>query len=135
MARVLYLLMVGLAACGEGESLVPVRMALDGDHLHLSDVGSVELLVLDQGPGCARALSVASPLDDPTFSVLSHALFHVDGGVQHIRVPAGRPLLFYAEAFRDPGGKRPRIGRGCETAKLGQGGGNAVSITLSASDD
>jgi hypothetical protein len=133
------LLLVGFlaAGCGADATVGEVQMALGGSGLQVSDVGSVEILVLGGDRAtCMRALQPQSPLDDPELEIVRHALFTVDGTPKHLTgIPADRPLVFYAEAFKSPDGHRPRIGRGCTEDTLASGKSAGVSITLTADSD
>jgi hypothetical protein len=123
------------AGCGGVESVSTVQMALDtASGLTPADVGSVQILVLGgERATCERALAPVSPLDDPELEVLRHALFTVDGSAKHLTgVPAGRPLVFYADAFKSPDGAPPRTGRGCAEGMLAAGASSGISITLTA---
>ena len=136
--RPMLLALLFSTACGGGATVSSMQLALaPGSGLAPGDVGSVEILVLGGArPTCARALAPASPLDDPELEVVRHALFTVDGTAKHLTgIPAGEPLVFYAEAFQSPDGKRPRVGRGCAAATLAAGKSAGVSITLTKSDD
>lgn len=130
--------LLALFACGGGDGeLAPVRMALDtAAGLQPGDIGSVEILVLGGARAtCERAFEPEHPLDDPELDVLRHALFVVDGMPKQLGgIPANRALVFYAEGFRSPTGKRPRIARGCTEGTLAAGQSSGVTITLSAAD-
>jgi len=123
-----------LAGCGNAPDVASAEMALSpSSGISPSDIGAVEILVFDgANAGCARVLTGGSPLDDPELVVVAHALFTIDGTPKHLAIPAGKPLDFYAEAFRTATPPRTRIGRGCVTATLH--GSTPVSITLSATD-
>jgi len=100
-----------------------------------SDVGAVEILVFDGASGgCARVLTGASPLDDAGLVLVAHALFTVDGTPRHLAIPAGKPLDFYAEAYRSAAPGRTRVGRGCVMATLAAGKSAPVSISISATE-
>jgi hypothetical protein len=122
-----------LCACGAEVPIGETSMSLGTDGLSPSDVGSVMVLVLGNA-GCTRALQPATPLDDPDFEVLAHALFAADGAAKHLSLPAGRPLAFYVEAYKSQDGSGARIGRGCAEATLQAGKSSGVSITITASD-
>ena len=123
-----------LIGCGAAEPIAETRMELHtASGLGAADVGSVMVLVLDGAKAtCTRALEPASPLDDPELAVVRHALFTVDGSAKHLSIPAGRHLVFYAEAYRSTDGQPPRTGRGCAEATLKEGSSTGVSITLVA---
>jgi hypothetical protein len=135
-ARLCLLLLLATAAgCGAADDdLASAAMALSPEGLSPSDVGAVEVLVLD-GPGasCMRALASPSPLDDAALDVVAHALFTVDGTAKHLRIPSGRTLVFYADAYRSAA-DRTRIGRGCAEAKLRAGSSAGVTIPITASN-
>lgn len=124
--------LVALAVCGcagsGGADVASAAMALTGPN----DVASVEVLVLD-GPEatCAHALTGVTPLDDSAWQVVAHALFTVDGTAKHLRIPAGRALVFYAEAYR---ADRSRLGRGCVVQSLAAGASSSVMITIASGD-
>ena len=124
------------AACGGAAGdVASATMGLQTTGLAPTDVGAVEVLVLDgHGAGCARALTGGSPLDDPGLEVVAHALFTVDGTAKHLSIPANRPLLFYAEAFKSALAPRTRVGRGCVQQTLGAGASTGVMITISSSE-
>jgi len=132
----------GLAAlvavgCGAApEDVASVEMALQpSSGLSPSDVGAVEILVFDGASGgCARVLTGASPLDDAGLQLVAHALFTVDGTPRHLAIPAGKPLDFYAEAYRSAAPGRTRVGRGCVMATLAAGKSAPVSISISATE-
>ena len=136
----------GLAAlvavgCGAApEDVASVEMALQpSSGLSPSDVGAVEILIFDGASGgCARVLTGASPLDDAGLVLVAHALFTVDGAInapgKHLAIPAGKPLDFYAEAYRSPAPGRTLIGRGCVMATLAAGKSAPVSISISATE-
>jgi hypothetical protein len=126
------------AGCGgdAGDDVAAVHLTLGASNLAPADVASVELLVLGgANPTCAAALAHHSPLDDSALEVLVHGLFAVDGASYRISVPAGRHLVFHADAFKDPDGRAPRIGRGCAEATLAPGSAVGVPITLTATTD
>jgi hypothetical protein len=127
-----------LAGCGGGGAeLASAEMALAPQSgLSPSDIGAVELLVFDgANAGCARVMTGSSPLDDPTLLLVAHALFTIDGSgtPKHLAIPAGKPLDFYAEAFRSSAPNRVRIGRGCVSQTLAAGAAG-VTISISATD-
>jgi hypothetical protein len=127
-----------LAGCGAPSSAPSVKISMDAaSGLTASQVGSVEILVIGgASPTCMRTLAPHSPLDDPELEILMHALFTVDGSSKRLTgVPADRPLVFYAEAFQSPDGARPRIGRGCTEATLGEGQSAGISIVLTAASE
>lgn len=126
-----------VSGCGGGSGVASAQMSLTASGLSPSDVGAVEILVLDgAGASCARALAGGSPLDDPTLQVVAHALFTIsgDGSAKHLGIPANRALVFYAEAFRSPAPPRQLVGRGCAEQSLAPGVSSSVSITISATD-
>ena len=129
--------LLGLAAapgCGSGDDVASAAMALSPEGLGPNAVGAVEVLVLDgSGASCTRALAVAEPLDDAGLDVVAHALFTIDGTAKHIRIPSGRTLVFYADAYRSAD-DRTRIGRGCAEAKLRAGSSSGVTIPIIASN-
>lgn len=128
-------LLLALAGCGAGGDVASAEMALSADDLSTSDVGAVEILVFDGAhAGCARVMTGASPLDDPGLELVAHALFTNDGSPKHLGLPAGKPLDFYAEAFRTAAPNRTRIGRGCVNQTLTAGGAATVSISISATE-
>lgn len=123
------------AGCGAGGDVASAEMALSASGLLPSDVAAVEILVFDGGnAGCARVMTGASPLDDAGLVLVAHALFTIDGTPKHLAIPAGKPLDFYAEAFRTAAPGRTRIGRGCVGQTLAAGGTATVSIAISATD-
>lgn len=110
-----------LAACGgaRDDAVVRATMALSGASLDAASVRSIGLTVLGgDGASCPRALALSHPIDDPALEIVAHALFVLDGAPKSLRVPSGRALVFYAEAFRTADGERPRLGRGCAEATL-----------------
>ena len=84
--------------CPAGETCsdaTPRGLSFVGNHL-IND-----LLLSGPRASCMRALQPESPLDDPELEVVRHALFTVDGAAKHLSgIPAGDPLVFYAEAFQ-----------------------------------
>ena len=123
------------AGCGAGGDVASAEMALSASGLAPSDVAAVEILVFDgANAGCARVMTGASPLDDPGLVLMAHTLFTIDGTPKHLAIPAGKPLDFYAEAFRSTAPGRTRIGRGCVSQTLAAGGSTGVSISISATD-
>jgi hypothetical protein len=124
------------AGCGGGGDVASAEMALSpSSGLSPSDVAAVEILVFDgANAGCARVMTGASPLDDAGLVLVAHALFTIDGTPKHLAIPAGKPLDFYAEAFRTAAPSRTRIGRGCVGQTLAAGGPATVSIGISATD-
>jgi hypothetical protein len=139
MRRAIAILALMMApACGgaEPDGVVRATMALSGASLDATNVKSVGVTVVGgAGASCPRALALAHPIDDPTLEIVAHALFVLDGAPGRpppsLRVPSGRPLVFYAEAFRSPDGERPRIGRGCAEATLN---GPHADITVAITD-
>ncbi len=128
-------LWAGCGGGGGGATSVSMTMTA-ASGLAPSDVGSVEILVLDGAMAtCDRALAPPSPLDDPSLMVVAHALFNADGTAKHLSVPAGQHLVFYADAFKSPDGGRPRVGRGCSEGTLAAGSSVGVSIMLGAAAD
>lgn len=128
------LLALLVAGCGADDGPVAsARMALGtAGGLGASSVGSVLVLVLGGAhASCAEALGPASPLDDPDLDVLRHALFTVDGTAKHLSIPAGRPLVFYAEAYASSDGTPPVVGHGCAEATVAAGASAPIAITLS----
>ena len=125
-----------LAGCGGGGGdVASAEMALSASGLSPSDVAAVEILVFDgANAGCARVMTGATPLDDSGLVLVAHALFTIDGTPKHLAIPAGKPLDFYAEAFRTAAPNRTRIGRGCVSQTLAAGGAATVSIAISATD-
>jgi hypothetical protein len=124
-----------LAGCGNAvDDVASAEMALSpSSGISPSDIGAVEILVFDgASAGCARVMTGTSPLDDAGLVVVAHALFTIDGSPKHLAIPAGKPLDFYAEAFRSPAPPRTRIARGCVTETLH--GSTPVSITLGTTD-
>ena len=66
---------------------------------------------------------------------MAHTLFAIDGGTpKHLAIPAGKPLDFYAEAFRTDAPSRTRIGRGCVSQTLAAGAAATVSISITATN-
>lgn len=125
-----------LAGCGGGADLASAEMQLSASGVPPSAIAAVELLVFDgSNAGCARALSGASPLDDPGLDVVAHALFTIDGGKKHLALPSGRKLVFYAEAFTTAAANRTRVGRGCVEETLAAGSSSGVSITITSSTE
>ncbi len=124
--RALWLIAL-LAGCGEAETAIALRMS----GLMASDVGSVQVLVLG-GATCERVLLPMEPLDDPELELVAHALFVADGTTKRLTAPADRALVFYADAFKSPDGKRPRVGRGCAETTLSSGRSTGVAITITA---
>ena len=123
------------AGCGAGGDVASAEMALSASDLSPSDVAAVEILVFDgANAGCARVMTGATPLDDAGLVLVAHALFTIDGTPKHLAIPAGKPLDFYAEAFRTAAPNRTRIGRGCVSQTLAAGGSATVSISISATD-
>jgi len=123
------------AGCGAGGDVASAEMALSASGLAPSDVAAVEILVFDgANAGCARVMTGATPLDDSGLVLVAHALFTIDGTPKHLAIPAGKPLDFYAEAFRTAAPNRTRIGRGCVSQTLAAGGTATVSIAISAID-
>jgi hypothetical protein len=122
--------------CGSGADVGSAEMALSpSSGLSPSDIAAVEILVFDAASGgCARVMTGTSPLDDAGLVVVAHALFSIDGMPKHLAIPAGKPLDFYAEAFRTTAPNRTRIGRGCVTATLAAGASMPVSISIGATD-
>lgn len=136
--RLLVLVLLGLAAtssgCGSGDDVASAAMALSPEGIGTNTVGAVEVLVLDgSGASCTRALAVTEPLDDAGLDVVAHALFTIDGTAKHVRIPSGRTLVFYADAYRSAA-DRTRIGRGCAEAKLRAGSTTGVNIPITASN-
>jgi hypothetical protein len=130
-------MLAAVLACGCGggapESASASMSLSTASGLSPSDVGLVELLVLDgTPPTCVRALSLPSPLDDPSWTVVAHTLFTIDGAAKHLAIPANRQLVFYAEAYRSGDTHRTRVGRGCSEIRLSPGASVGVAITLSA---
>lgn len=136
MRRALLALALAWAGCaGAGGDVASATMALSTSGLSPADVGAVEVLVLGgAGASCARALAAGSPLDDPGLEVVAHALFTVDGTAKHLSIPANRPLLFYAEAYRSTVAPRTRVGRGCVQQTLGAGASTGVMIAISSGE-
>jgi hypothetical protein len=132
--------LLGGAGCGAGPEAASASMGLTTSGLSESDIAAIEVLVLDgDGASCTRALRGGSPLDDPGLELVAHALFTVDGTAKHLSIPAGRRLVFYAEAFASagvgPGAPgRTRIGRGCVEQSLAAGASSGVMITISANE-
>jgi hypothetical protein len=118
-----------LAACGPVEPGVPVALRAS---LSAGQVRSALVLVLaGDGATCDRALRLASPLDDPELDVVAHALYVVDGTVKRLGgLPADTRLTFYGEAFDNPEGRRPLIGRGCTEVTLPAGRAEGVTLVL-----
>ena len=116
--------------CG-GSDVGQAQMALHTSGLEPSQLAAVEVLVLG-GPSatCARALAGHSPVDDSALDILAHARFSAAGGVEHLRLPAHQPLVFYAEGLD---GNDKRVGRGCTPMTL-DGDSTPVVITITASD-
>ena len=135
--RRLLIVAMWLTGCGGGAELASAEMALTTTSgLSPSDVAAVELLVFDgASAGCARVMAGTSPLDDATLVVVAHALFTIDGSPKQLAIPAGKPLDFYAEAFRTSAPGRTRIGRGCVAQTLAAGSGVGVTISISATDN
>jgi hypothetical protein len=133
MAATAAALACAMGGCGGGSDVASASMALQtSGGLMASDVGAIELLVLDgAGATCARALAPVSPLDDESLVVVAHALFGNDGQPKHLSIPAGKKLVFYAEAFRSAT-SRSRLGRGCAEQQLGAGASAGVTILISA---
>ena len=133
------LLALALGGCGGATATVSeMQMGIDAaSGLLASQVGSVAVLVLSGDKAdCARALKPRHPLDDPSFIVLAHALFTVDGSSKRLPgIPAGEKLVFYVDAFDSPDGSRPRVGRGCVETTLTAGQSAGISIVLTAADD
>ncbi len=129
------ILVVGGCGSGAGE-VASAEMALSTTSgLAPSDVAAVEILVFDgANAGCVRVMTGASPLDDPGLVLVAHALFDIDGTPKHLAIPAGKPLDFYAEAFRTTAPNRTRIGRGCVDETLAAGAQTGVTISISATD-
>ncbi len=130
-------LCVTVAGCGGGGDVASAAMALSTSGLSPSEVAAVEVLVFDgSNAGCARVLTGATPLDDPGLALVAHTLFTIDGSgaPEHLAIPAGEPLDFYAEAFATAAPNRVRIGRGCVSQTLPRGGSATVSISISATD-
>jgi hypothetical protein len=128
-------LALATAGCGGagGGDVASATMQLSADNV--PSIAAVELIVFDgKNAGCARALAGASPLDDAGLDVVAHALFTIDGTPKHLALPAGKPLVFYAEAFNSPAASRARVGRGCVEATLAAGGSSGVSITIDAEE-
>jgi len=126
-----------LAACSApADEVATAQMALSTTSgLSPSDVAAVEILVFDGATGgCARVLAGTSPIDDSGLAVVAHALFTVDGTPKHLAIPAGKPLDFYAEAYRSAAPGRTRVGRGCVMATLAAGKSAPVSISISATE-
>ena len=135
--RALALFIVAFAAgCGGGGGdVASAELALSASDLPSSDVAAIEILVFDgANAGCARVMTGASPLDDAALVLVAHALFTLDGTPKHLAIPAGKPLDFYAEAFRTTAPNRTRVGRGCVSQTLAAGGAATVSIAINASD-
>jgi hypothetical protein len=127
-----------LGGCGGASGVGEMHMAVDGaSGLRSSQVGSVAVLVLGgDRADCDHALKPRSPLDDPSLTVLAHALFVVDGSSKRLTgIPAGEKLVFYVDAFDSADGSRPRVGRGCTETTLQAGQAGGVSITLTAASD
>ena len=121
------------AGCGAGDDVAAAMMALAPSGLAPDAVGAVEVLVLDGGDAsCVHALALPSPLDDSSVEVVAHALFTVDGTAKHLTIPAGRTLVFYADAYPSLD-DRTRIGRGCAEASLHAGRSTGVTIPIAAS--
>ncbi|HEX8950851.1 MAG TPA: hypothetical protein VF997_14835 [Polyangia bacterium] len=126
---------VAVGGCGGGSDVASAEMALSASGLLPSDVAAVEILVFDgANAGCARVLTGATPLDDAGLVLVAHALFTIDGTPKHLAIPAGKPLDFYAEAFRTPAPNRVRIGRGCASQTLAAGAAATVSISITATE-
>jgi hypothetical protein len=122
------LLALVLAGCGAGSDVTSATMQLTADDA--PSIAAVELLVFDgSGVSCGRALAAVSPLDDPGLDVVAHALFTLDGKPKHLALPAGKELVFYAEAYSSAGPGRARVGRGCVEQTLGRGSA-PVSIKI-----
>jgi len=126
----------GCGAAGDGGEVASAAMGLTtSSGLSPSDIAAVEILVFDGAhAGCARVMTGASPLDDAGLVLVAHALFVLDGTPKHLAIPAGKPLDFYAEAFRTAAPNRTRIGRGCVDETLAAGGAHDVTIGLSATE-
>ncbi|MDB4965286.1 MAG: hypothetical protein JWN44_975 [Myxococcales bacterium] len=123
-----------LGGCGvSGAEVASARMSLQtSGGLMPTDVGAVEILVLDgEDPTCAHALTPASPLDDPALVVVAHGLFATDTVAKHLSIPAGKKLVFYAEAYSSTK-SRVRLGRGCAEQSLSAGASAGVTILISA---
>jgi hypothetical protein len=131
--RAFTLALLSLAACGgEPDTVVRATMALSGASLDETTVRSVGVTVAagDQA-SCPRVLRTSHPVDDPKLEIVAHALFVMgDSAPASLRVPSGRALVFYAEAYRSPDGERPRLGRGCAEATL-TGAQADISVTIS----
>ena len=85
--------------------------------------------------GCARVMSGTSPLDDPGLVLVAHALFTIDGDRPSTwRIPAGKPLDFYAEAFASTTAAARASGAAASRQSLAAGGSTGVTIAISASD-
>lgn len=130
---------VAVAGCGgsgDASGVAAMQMALSpSSGLNQDDIGAVEILVFDgKDAGCARVMDGVTPLDDAGLVVVAHALFTIDGTPKHLAIPAGKPLDFYAEAFRSAAPGRTRIGRGCADQTLHAGGSTAVTVAISASN-
>ncbi len=122
-----------VAGCGGGApDVASAQMALTTSGLSPSDVGAVEVLVLEgTDAGCAHLAMLASPLDDGSLTLVAHALFTVDGLPKHLSIPAGRKLTFWAEAYRSPS-DRTVVGRGCLEQTLAAGESSGVTLTITA---
>lgn len=130
-----YALALVVAGCGGAADVASAEMRLSASGVP-STIAAVELIVFDGASGgCTRALAGVSPLDDPGLDVVAHALFTIDGTQKHLALPAGRKLVFYAEAFATTAPNRARVGRGCVEETLTAGSAAAVSITIAASND
>jgi hypothetical protein len=124
--------LLALLGCACGQVAVeefPLR--IETRALSPGDVGSVLVLVLGgERATCDRVRATMDPLDDPELEILRHALFTADGTAKRLSVPADVPLVFYAQAFRSPDGKRPAIGTGCVETTLPAGKSTGVSIII-----
>jgi hypothetical protein len=125
---------LALAGCADLPPTASARLALGTSDLATA-VGAIEVLVLDGAdPTCRHALMGASPLDDPSLDIVAHALFAVDGEPKHLSIPAGKKLVFYAEAFDSPAVGRARLGRGCAEQMLSAGASAPITIVISAGE-
>lgn len=132
-----WIFLLALAGCGGGTATVSeMQMGIDSaSGLTAGQVGSVAVLVLGS-TDCTHVLKPKHPLDDPSMTVLAHALFTVDGSSKRLPgIPAGEPLVFYVDAFDSPDGSRPRVGRGCVETTLTAGQSSGISVVLTAAAD